>query len=42
MLTGFFIVLALIAAGGVAMTEMRDRPMRRAERLKRTAAQAFD
>ncbi len=39
MLTGFFAVLGIVGAIGVALAEMRDRPVRRAERLAREAAQ---
>jgi hypothetical protein len=40
MLIGFFVVLGVIGAIGVTLSEMRDRPVRRAEKLARlTAAQ---
>ena len=38
MLIGLFAVLGVIGAIGVTMAEMRDRPIRRAERLARDAA----
>ena len=38
MLIGVFAVLTIIGAIGVTMAEMRDRPVRRAERLAREAA----
>ncbi len=39
MLIGLFVVLGVIGAVGVTLAEMRDRPVRRAERLARDAAQ---
>lgn len=38
MLIGFFMVLGVIGAIGVTLAEMRDRPVRRAERLAREQA----
>ncbi|WP_277621016.1 hypothetical protein [Sphingomonas turrisvirgatae] len=38
MLIGFFVVLGVIGAVGVTLSEMRDRPVRRAEREARSAA----
>lgn len=38
MLIGLFAVLGVIGAIGVTMAEMRDRPVRRAERLALDAA----
>ena len=40
MLIGFFAVLGVIGAIGVTLSEMRDRPVRRAERLAREQANA--
>lgn len=39
MLIGFFVVLGAIGAVGITLAEMRDRPVRRAERLARNAVQ---
>jgi hypothetical protein len=39
MLVGFFVVLGAFSAVGVTLSEMRDRPVRRAEQLARAAAQ---
>ncbi len=40
LLIGFFAVLGVIGAIGVTLSEMRDRPVRRAERLAREQAEA--
>lgn len=39
MLIGFFAVLGVIGAIGVTLAEMRDRPVRRAERMTREQAE---
>lgn len=38
MLIGFFAILGVLGAIGVTLSEMRDRPVRRAERLARQNA----
>ncbi|MEG3179767.1 hypothetical protein [Sphingomonas sp. LT1P40] len=40
MLIGFFAVLGVIGAIGVTLSEMRDRPLRRAEKQARIQAGA--
>lgn len=40
MLIGFFAVLGVLGAIGVTLSEMRDRPVRRAEKLTREQAEA--
>lgn len=41
-LAGFFVVLGVFSAIGVTLSEMRDRPARRAEQLTRAAARPVE
>lgn len=42
MLIGFFVVLGVIGAVGVTLSEMRDRPVRRAEKQAQQTARHFE